>query len=72
MLIMPGTVRLRVGEILNEREITVQQFAEMAGMNYKTALDIANDRYLRIGKDTLAKICDALDVVPADVLVYES
>jgi DNA-binding Xre family transcriptional regulator len=67
---MAGTVRFRVDKILDARGIKAEEFADQAGIHYRTALDIVYDRTQRIDKDTLAKICDALKVTPADVLEY--
>jgi len=67
---MPGTVRFRLGEILDARGIKAEQFAEMAGIHYRTVLEVANDRTQRIDRTTLAKICDALNVTPSELLEY--
>lgn len=69
--LMAERVRVRVGEILEAKNISVPEFAQLARLNYRTALEIANDRYLRYGKDTIGKICKALDVTPGEIFVYE-
>jgi len=62
------SIHWRVGEILKSRSMTVEDLANKSGLHYKTALAIANDRSERIGKETLAKICEALNISPADVI----
>jgi len=63
-------VRLRVGEILKEKGLSVEEFATVVGINYRTALDIAKGRYERIGLETINKICNGLDLIPADLFDY--
>lgn len=65
-------VRLRVGEILKDKGLSVEEFAVMVGINYRTALDIAKGRYERIGLETINKICNGLDLIPADLFEYDS
>jgi putative transcriptional regulator len=67
----PGTVRLRVSELLKERGMSTAEFAEKAGFAYNTALALVRDSYDKIGKDTLARICEVLDVEPGDVIVID-
>jgi len=62
-------VDLRVGAILVEKKMTVADFAAATGLTYKTASDIAKNRRDRIGLETLALICDALNVAPSDVFI---
>ena len=63
--------RLRVGELLKERGITPLRFAEMTGLNYRTVLQIVSNRYTKIGLETIDKICEALNVKPADLFEYK-
>lgn len=64
-------LRFRLREILEEKNITIQQFAEKAGLHYNTALAIVNNKYKRIGLDTLAAISIALHVEVSDLLEWE-
>lgn len=65
------SLRIRLREILDEKGITIQQLAEKAGLHYNTALALVNDKYKRIGLDTLAAISIALDVEPGELLEWE-
>jgi DNA-binding Xre family transcriptional regulator len=70
-LIMPsGIVNLRVGAILKQRGISAEEFSRKSGLNYRTALSIAKNRYERIGLDTIGKICDTLQVTPGEIFEY--
>jgi putative transcriptional regulator len=68
---MTGTVRLRVSELLKERGMTAADLAKKAGLNHNTALALVRDAYDRIGKDTIAKVCDALEVTPGELFDYQ-
>ncbi len=70
LAIMTGTVRLRVSEILAQRGMTAADLAKKAGLNHNTALALMRDAYDRIGMDTIARVCDALDVTPGDLFCY--
>lgn len=68
--IMTGTVRLRVSEILTERGMTTADLAQKAGFSYNTALALVRNAYDRIGMDTIARVCDVLQVTPGDLFCY--
>jgi DNA-binding Xre family transcriptional regulator len=59
---------LKVGTILRERCIKVEDFATMARLSYRTALNISKNRNDRIDLETIGKICHALDVTPNDII----
>jgi putative transcriptional regulator len=66
-----GTVRLRVPELLDERNMSTAEFAEKAGLTYNQALSIRRGVYTRIDLTTLARICEALGVEPGDVFEFK-
>jgi putative transcriptional regulator len=66
----PGTVRLKVPEILDERNISTADFAQRAGLTYNQALAIRRGVYTRIDLATIARICDALDMQPGAMFEY--
>jgi putative transcriptional regulator len=72
MVKVAGTVRLRIDDILKERGMTVQEFADKTGFVYNTALSIQRGAFGRIGLDTIARICDALAVTPGELFEYRS
>ncbi len=66
---MPGAVRLRLSEILKERGMKQMDLAVKTGLSENTISDLVSSvRQVRL--DTIAKICDALDVQPGDLLEY--
>jgi len=72
MLSMPdqetyGEVRLRVSELVDQRELSIQEFAERAGIAYGTALGLYRGATTRIDLETLAGVCHALSVSPGDI-----
>jgi|WetSurMetagenome_2_1015567.scaffolds.fasta_scaffold1789727_1 putative transcriptional regulator len=68
---MAGTVRLRVSEILTQRGMTAADLARKAGLNHNTALALMRNAYDRIGMETIARVCDALEVTPGELFFYE-
>jgi putative transcriptional regulator len=68
---MTGTVRLRVSLLLKERNMTVAELAKRTGMSHNTALALSRDAYDRIGKETIARLCDVLGVEPGALFSYD-
>ena len=64
-------LKFRVKEILAHKEMTTTEFAVKADLHYNTALAIVNNKYQRIGLDTLAKMCLALDVEVSQLFDWE-
>ena len=67
----PMTVRLAVSDILDRQNMTTAEFSSKAGLTYNQALAIRRGAYSRLDLDTLAKICDALGVMPGELFVVE-
>jgi putative transcriptional regulator len=68
--VMPGTIRLRVPEILEERKMKTSDFAKASGLTFNTASSLARGMYDRIGLKTIAKVCDALQIQPGELFEY--
>ncbi len=64
-------VRLRVREIAEGQGLNMQRLADKSGISYSTIVDLWYDRTRRLDKDTLSRLCQALNVTPGDVLKYE-
>ncbi len=64
-------LKFRVKEILAHKKMTTTEFAAKAGLHYNTALAIVNNKYQRIGMDTLAQMCLALDVEVSQLFDWE-
>jgi len=67
---MAGMVKWKIKKLIDEKEVSVTEFAHRTGLSYRTALDIYKEKYDRVGLTTLAKICDALSVDIPDLLEY--
>ena len=67
---MPGTVRLRVPEILKQRNMNTSEFAKASKLSFNTASALARGMYDRIGLETIARVCDALQVEPGELFEY--
>ena len=63
-------VRLRVSDILKERDMSVVDFQRATGLAYNTAGALARGHFERIGLDTIQAICNGLDVTPSDLFSY--
>lgn len=67
----PGTVRVRLSELLKERGMTLAKLVELTGISYNTGLALRRNSNIRIDLNILALVCKALEVDISDVLVYE-
>jgi len=62
--------RLRLAEMLRERNITQIKLAEMTGLSENTVSKLVNDpRQIRL--DTIELICQALGVTPGELIVRQ-
>jgi len=68
---MTGTVRLRVPEILEQRKMNASDLAKATGLTFNTASALARGFYDRIGLDTIAKLCDGLQIEPGELFDYK-
>lgn len=64
-------ILFRIRDIVDEKRLSVDEFARLSSINYRTALDICNNQYRRVGLDTIAKICEALNVSPGDIFIFK-
>ncbi|HLE03998.1 MAG TPA: helix-turn-helix transcriptional regulator [Anaerolineales bacterium] len=69
---MPRTVRLTVAELLEKKGWSTAKFAEEAHLNYNQALNIRRGAYNRIDLDTIARICEALEIEPGELFIFEN
>jgi len=66
----PGTVRLRVPEIVKSRDMTTSDLAKSTGLAFNTASQLVRGFYDRIGLETIAKLCDGLKITPGELFEY--
>lgn len=65
-------IRMRIGEIARQQDLTIKALAERAALAYNTAHALYTSRATRIDLDTLDRICTALRVTPGDLLVRDA
>jgi DNA-binding Xre family transcriptional regulator len=64
---MTKVVRLRVGELLRERNMSSADLSEKAKIAPLTARNLAKGRTERVDLVVMGKICEVLDVAPGDL-----
>jgi len=65
-------IKNRLKVVLAERDINLSQLAELADIHYTTMRRFASDEITSIHKETLDKVCRALEVQPGDIFIYRS
>jgi DNA-binding Xre family transcriptional regulator len=56
-------------QILDERKISIRSLAEQTGIPFETVRRLYNDTTVRYERNTLGKICEALNIEISDLLV---
>ncbi len=64
----PRMITLQIGKVAEAKGLNIKTLAERAGIAYNTAHGLYTGRATRIDLETLDRICEALDVVPGDLL----
>lgn len=67
---MAKVVRLRVGDLLRERNMSSPDLAEKAGVAPLTARQLAKGRSEALSLTTITKVCNALEVEPGELFSY--
>jgi len=63
-------LKLRIAELMKDKDINITSLSKRAGIAYKTALELKKGNARRVDLDTLEKVCLALNVTPADLFEY--
>lgn len=66
---MNKRVKSNLKRILDERNISIRQFAVDSDLQYETIRRMYNDDTRQYQRDTLAKICESLGVEISDILI---
>lgn len=61
----------RIQEFLQERSLSVYAFWKKTGLAQRTAYDLNNDPTYVPGGDVLAKICEAFDCQPGELIYWD-
>lgn len=65
---MTKRVKSNLKAILDEKEISIRQFAKDTGLQYETLRRMYNDDTKQYQRDTLGRICEILDVGIDEIL----
>jgi DNA-binding Xre family transcriptional regulator len=64
-------MRLRVGEILREKGMTAYGLSKASGLELSATYRLAKDQWVQLPRETLIALCDALQVGPGELFVFE-
>ena len=56
--------------ILADKEISISRLAEMTGLRYATLHAFVKQRVSSINCEVLDKVCEELNLMPADFIIY--
>jgi putative transcriptional regulator len=59
---MSRKIKVKLRQILNERDIEQKQLAEMSGVSVRTISELCNNITKRYPKEALERIADALEI----------
>ncbi|MEK4171453.1 helix-turn-helix transcriptional regulator [Lysinibacillus sp. FSL L8-0312] len=68
---MSSTIRLRLNEILIEKQMSRRQLAKQTSLRPNTVNDLCTQPIQRLHISTLSALCDTLHVSIQDLLVLE-
>lgn len=63
-------VKSNLKALLDEREISIQQFARDTGLKFETLRRLYNDETKQYQRDTIGRVCEVLDVGIEELLVF--
>jgi putative transcriptional regulator len=68
------TIKWKLNQIMFEKGIKNRDLVEMTGLHPNTISKLKNSRLMpeRLERNTLDKLCQALEIEPGDLLTYES
>jgi putative transcriptional regulator len=64
-------IRVRLDELLSQRGMTLTELSALVDVTVVNLSILKNDRARAIRFSTLARLCEALDCQPGDLLSYE-
>jgi len=67
----PIRIHIRLDELLSLREMTLTDLSERVGVTIVNLSILKNGRARAIRFSTLARLCEALECQPGDLLVYQ-
>ena len=73
-IMTPGILKHRVPELLKNRpegQRSASWLMRTAGISWSTAQALAAGKSLNLESETMAKLCETLQVTPGQLLIYE-
>ena len=64
------TVRCNLSGLMGTKRINQRELARMTGLSPVTVNIIYNDKWKQMSRETISKICKALDCTVSDLLEY--
>ena len=68
---MEGEIIFNIDVMLAKRKMSVTELSQRVGITIANISILKNGKAKAIKVSTLAKLCEALDCQPGDILVYE-
>ena len=65
-------VTCNLSTILGSKRINQAECARLANLSTVTINALYNDRWEQVSKTTIAKLCQALDIQPGDLIKFEA
>jgi putative transcriptional regulator len=66
-----GEIEVRIDRLLLERRMTLSELADRVGVTYANLSILKNNHARAIRFSTLARLCEALDCQPGDLLSWK-
>lgn len=63
-------IKNNIKMILADREISINKLSDMTGLRYATLHAFVKQRVSSINVEVLDKVCEVLDLSPADFIIY--
>lgn len=65
-----GTIKCHLSRILGERRISQRKLAQESKLSTYTINKLYNEKWQKIEKETIVKLCRALDITPGELFEY--
>ena len=64
------TITCKLSTILGSKRMSQRKLSIRAGLSTKTVNFLYNDRWEKVGRKTMGRICEALDITPGELFEY--
>lgn len=70
LLKVDGTIYVKLGQVLKEKDMTRYRLSKMTGIRYDTICNYCNNKVALINKEYLKIFCSVLDCELSDIIEY--